>query len=136
MTRFDAAGRVAFRWGWGIAVLVGLGLLVPVVRWLAWSLLLGDLIGLLNVRMLTSAIRRGTARLRGAGATSALTVAGLVRFAVVLALLAWGITEGPHVSVWPLLIGLFLPEVLLSGRVLWGREPWDAQQSGQEGDSA
>ena len=135
MTRFDAAMRLAYRLGWAVAALGGLGLVVSALRPVAWSLLLGDLIGLLNVRMLGSALKRGVTQLSGSGASSALTVAGLVRFGLVLALLALGITAGPKVSVWPLLMGLFLPEVILGRQLIWGREPWETP-SGQEGDSA
>lgn len=136
MTRFERALRLAYRSAYVAGGVGILGLVGPtIVRAWAWSWTLGLLIGFLNTRMLASALKRGTGLGGGGGAKTLLSVSGAIRLALVLALLFWAITRGPQVTVWPLVVGLFFPEAMLTLGILIGRDPYD-RASGEEGDSA
>lgn len=110
--------------------LLGLGILVlavlPSARAWTWGFVLGLLVGLMNVNLLASSVRRSVRLPSGVGA-AALTVSGVIRFGLVLALLAWILLMGPPVAVAPLLGGLFLPEMVVLAGVVWGREPFDLE---------
>jgi hypothetical protein len=95
----------------------------------------GLLVGLLNLRMLTSALRRGL-RLGGGRGKAALSVSGVIRLTAVLALLAWVLSRHPAVAgAWWLVAGVLLPEVVWTARMVRGREPYDVG-AGKKGDSA
>ena len=127
MTRFRAALWRMRRVSWP---LLGLGLLVllamPSARVWTWGFVLGLLVGLMNVNLLASSVRRSV-RLPSRVGAAALTVSGVIRFGLVLALLAWILLMGPPVAVAPLLVGLFLPEMVVLAGVVWGREPFDLE---------
>jgi hypothetical protein len=109
---------------WGLGA-VGWWLL-PDWRLVTWAWVLGLLVGIMNVNLLASAVTRA-AMVPGTPAKAALTVSGTIRFGLVLALLAWILLEGPPVSPVALLAGLFLPEILVTAKVVWGHEPFDLE---------
>lgn len=110
--------------------LLGLGLLgllvVPSARAWTWGFVLGLLVGLMNVNLLASAVSRVMRLPSGVGG-AALTVSGVIRFGLVLALLAWILLMGPSVALAPLLVGLFLPEIVVTAGIMWGHEPFDLE---------
>ncbi len=99
---------------------------LPGERPWTWGLALGLLVGLMNANLLASAVSRVWRLPSGVGA-AALTVSGMIRFALVLALLAWILLMGPPVALAPLLVGLFLPEIVVAAGVVWGHEPFDLE---------
>lgn len=108
--------------GVGIVVL----LLWPSGRADTWGFVLGLLVGLMNVNLLASAVSRVVRLPMGVGG-AALTVSGVIRFGLVLALLAWIVLMGPPVAWAPLVAGLFLPEIVVVVGIVWGREPFDLE---------
>lgn len=85
--------------------------LVPALKLVAFSLALGLIVGGLNHHLLLSGLRR-VFRLHRRSALGAFQVAGLVRIGLVVGLIYWASQHGPHLAVLPLLVGLFIPEVL------------------------
>lgn len=106
----------------GVLALVAL----PGLRPWTWGFVLGLLVGLMNANLLASAVFR-VWRLSAGTGTAALTLSGVIRFALVLALLAWILLQGPPVALAPLLVGLFLPEIVVTAGVVWGHEPFDLE---------
>lgn len=125
MTRFQAALRRARRLVWGMlaVALVGLAALPSQRAW-TWALALGLLVGIMNVNLLASAVTRSVV-LPSAPAKAALTVSGVIRYGLVLALLAWVLLKGPPVQPAVLVAALMLPEALVALGVVLGREPFD-----------
>ncbi|MCL8208134.1 MAG: hypothetical protein K6V97_08715 [Actinomycetia bacterium] len=135
MTRFEAATRTAHAVTYAVGALALAATLVPAWRVVALDGMVGLLVGLLNLRMLASALRRGL-RLGGGRGKAALSVSGVIRLTAVLALLAWVLSRHPAAAgAWWLVAGVFLPEVVWTARMVRGREPYDVG-AGEKGDSA
>lgn len=133
MTRFDKAWTRSHQAVWIFGAGGMAAFLVPAFRVAAASWTLGLLVGILNLRMLGSALRRGL-KASGGGAKAALSIAGVVRLTLVLALLAWITVRGPVVSAWWLVAGVFLPEIVWVTVLVRGRDPYDRPPP-EEGDS-
>lgn len=135
MTRFEAASRRAHAITYAVGALALAATLVPAWRVAALDGVVGLLVGLLNLRMLGSALRRGV-RLGGGRGKAALSVSGVIRLTAVLALIAWVLARHPAAAgPWWLVAGVFLPEAVWTAHVLRGREPYDVG-AGEKGDSA
>jgi|SRR5579875_1502127 len=132
--RYDRASVLSHRGFWVLAGLGAAGSLAPGAEPLGLSFLVGLLLGLLNVRMLTSALKRGL-RIRHRAASSALSTAGILRLVLVVGVMAWLLTARTAVRPWPLLIGFFLPEAIFIAGLLFLKRPYDPTP-GHEGDVA
>lgn len=84
---------------------------IPETKDLAWSALLGLLLGGLNFHLLLSGLRRAL-RLHPGTAHGSFQVASFFRLVVVGGLLLWAAVQGPRLLVWPVLVGFFLPEIM------------------------
>ncbi len=84
---------------------------IPATKDLAWSALLGLLLGGLNFHLLLSGLRRAL-RLHPGTAHGSFQVASFFRLVVVGGLLLWAAVQGPRLLAWPVLGGFFLPEIL------------------------
>jgi hypothetical protein len=135
MTRFEAASRRAHAITYAVGACAVAAALVPGWRLAALDGLIGLLVGLLNLRMLGSALRRGL-RLGGGRGKVALSVSGVIRLTAVLALIAWVLAARHPAAAgpWWLVAGVFLPEAVWIASVLRGREPYDLG-AGEKGDS-
>jgi uncharacterized membrane protein len=127
---WQAITRRAYIVSGALAVLALVALLVPATRTMGESGLIGTLVGVLNVRMLGSALVRGMA-LPGGGAKVTLTVSGVLRLVIVLGILAWAGLNLRHLEAVPLLVGVFAPEVVMVVGLLRGPEAG----TGEKGDS-
>lgn len=129
--RYDRALALTHRGFW---VLAGLGVaayLTPSVKGLGLSFLVGLLMGLLNVRMLASSFRRGL-KIPSRAASSALSMAGILRLVLVMGVMAWLLTTRPDVKPWPLVGGFFMPEVLFAAALLFLKGPYDPKPGHEE----
>jgi uncharacterized membrane protein len=132
--RYQVAWRVTHRGFWVAAGAAVLALTVPGWKEGALSALVGLLLGLLNVRMLSSGLRRGLA-LRGGGKSAALSLAGIIRLVLVIAVLAWLVVRGRGIEALPLLAGFFVPEAGFVTVLMCSKAPFDPGP-GHEGDAA
>lgn len=132
--RYDRASALVHRGFWLLAGLGVAAYLVPAAKTVALSFLIGLLMGLLNVRMLASSLRRGV-RMRTGAASSALSMAGILRLVLVVGVMAWLFTTRPVVKPWPLIGGFFVPEVIFVAALLLLKVPFDPAP-GHEGDVA
>ncbi len=119
MRAVDEAYRWVRRWLWLIGGASLLLTLIPEIKDLGWSLLLGLLLGWLNFHLLLSGLRR-VLKLNPGKAQGPFQVASFFRLVVVGGLLWWAVIKGPHLVAWPLLIAVFLPEILFVVK-LYGR---------------
>jgi hypothetical protein len=132
--RYEGAWRLTHRGFWLLALMAAGALLDPAWKDWALSFLVGLLLGLMNVRLLSSALRRGVT-MRSGAAGAALSMAGVLRLVLVIAVLAWLVSRGRQIGAWPLMGGFFVPEAGFVGALLWLREPFDPNP-GHEGDAA
>ncbi len=129
--RYDRASAFTHRGFW---VLAGLGVaayVTPAAKDLGLSFLVGLLMGLLNVRMLSSAFRRGL-KIRSKAAASSLSVAGVLRLVLIVGVMAWLLTTRTDVKPWPLVGGFFMPEVLFAAALLVLKVPYDPDPGHEE----
>jgi hypothetical protein len=109
--RVDKAYRWVRRWILVIAAASLASTLIPGAKDLAWSFLLGLLLGGLNFHLLLSGLRRAL-RLHPGTAHGSFQVASFFRLIVVGGLLLWAAKQGPQLLAWPVLVGFFMPEIL------------------------
>jgi hypothetical protein len=132
--RYQVAWRATHRGFWLAAGAAVLALAVPGWKDGALSGLVGLLLGLLNVRMLSSGLRRGLG-MRGGGKSAALSVAGITRLVLMIAVLAWLVVRGRGIEALPLLAGFFIPEAGFVTVLMCSKAPFDPGP-GHEGDAA
>ncbi len=119
MTPVDKAYRWVRRWLLWMGVATIALTFLPEIKDVAWSLLLGLLLGWLNFHLLLRGLSR-VLRLNPGKAEGPFQVASFFRLVVIGGLLGWAASRGPDLIVWPILIGFFLPEVLFFVR-FYGR---------------